>query len=266
LFIAAWVSIDSAVIDRPVYSLSYLSLLILPLCIGIAAVRYNVFDIDRLLSATASYNVLLVILLGASFLLAPRIAEAASVFLGIEPITGQIALSLALAGAVVPAHRRLRPRIDRLFFKERFAVDRGIAELLTELSLSEDARDLTHRAGGGIHRLFRPEACVVYAGVDDTYVPVFAEGRAVPPAYDAMSPLIRTLGARRAPLALGDAGRRRDEAALGPFDRAALETLDAEVVLPVHREGALAASARVNEFETPTFGIYCLTSSLRPPV
>jgi hypothetical protein len=70
---------------------------------------------------------------------------------------------------------------------------------------------------------------------------VFVEGRAVPPAFDADSPLIDTLRRRRPALSLSSVGRRPDEAPLGPFDRAALETLGAEAVVPVRRDDALAA-------------------------
>ena len=77
--------------------------------------------------------------------------------------------------------------------------------------------------------------------MEQSYAPVFVEGRAVPPAFEADSPLIGTLRGRRAPLSLSDAGRRPDEAPLGPFDRAALETLQAEVVVPVQQDDALAA-------------------------
>ncbi len=49
------------------------------------------------------------------------------------------------------------------------------------------------------------------------------------------------MGGRHAPLSLSDAGRRPDAAPLGPFDRAALETLQAEVVVPVRQGDALAA-------------------------
>jgi GAF domain-containing protein len=77
--------------------------------------------------------------------------------------------------------------------------------------------------------------------VEQSYAPVFVEGRAVPPAFEAGSSLIVALQERRAPLALSDAGRRPDEAPLGLFDRAALETLQAEVVVPVRQDDALAA-------------------------
>jgi class 3 adenylate cyclase len=214
---------------------------LLPLSLVISVVRFNLFDIDRLLSATVSYNIIVVLLGAGALVVVPRIAEAASGLVGVDPGMGQVVLSLLLAAVVIPAHHRLRPQIDRVFFKERYALDHGIAELLPTLSSCADARELTERAGAGLQRLLRPEACVVYAGAEQGYAPVFAEGRAVPPAFEADSPLIGTLRGRRAPLSLSDAGRSPDEAPLGPFDRAALETLQAEVVVPVQQENALAA-------------------------
>ena len=68
-----------------------------------------------------------------------------------------------------------------------------------------------------------------------------SQGRAVPPAFEAESPLVATLRERRKPLALSAAGRTPDAAELGPFDRAALEALQAEVVVPVRRDEALLA-------------------------
>jgi class 3 adenylate cyclase len=209
---------------------------LLPLSILLAIARYNLFDVDRLLSAAASYNVVLVALVGAGLVAVPWFGEFSARLLGIDPRMGQAALGLALAAVVVPAHQRLRPRIDRLFFKERHALDQGIAELLRSLAACEDTRTLTRRVGEELHRLLRPEACVVYARTGESFAPVFVEGRAVPPAFGAESPLVATLAGRRKPLALSDAGRTPDPANLGPFDRAALQTLEVEVVVPVRRE------------------------------
>ena len=123
-----------------------------PLSLLISVVRFNLFDIDRILSATASYNVILVLLVGGGFVIVPRAAEAASGLIGIDPGTGQVGLSLLLAGLLVPAHRRLRPQIDRVFFKDRYALDHGIAELLPSLSACEDIFALTQRARPGVKR------------------------------------------------------------------------------------------------------------------
>jgi class 3 adenylate cyclase len=220
---------------------SFLVTPLLPLAIVISVVRFNLFDVDRLLSATASYNVLLMLLAAGALVVVPRIAEALSGAAGLDPGIGQAVLSLVLAGLVVPAHQRLRPQIERVFFKERYAVDRGIAELLPRLSTCADARALTERVGAGLGELFRPEACVVYAAVEGSYAPVFVSGRTAPSAFDSASPLIGTLRERRGPLSLSAAGRSPDAVTLGPFDRAALETLEAQVIVPVHQGDVLAA-------------------------
>ena len=228
---AAWMAADPRAIR--VFLISVTALCLVPLSLLIAVARYNLFDVDRLLSATASYNIVLVALVGTGLAVVPRIGELSSELLGIDPRTGQVALSLLLAAVVVPAHQRIRPRIDRVFFKERYALDHGIAELLRALSACDDTRALTQRVGEELRRLLQPEACVVYARAGEAFAPVFVEGRGVPPAFEAGSPLVATLRERQKPLALSASGRRPDAAALGPFDRAALEALQAEVVVPL---------------------------------
>jgi len=236
-----WLAVAPSELAFRVYSVSFIALALVPLSLLVAIVRFNFFDVDRLLSATASYNAVLVVLLATGLVVVPRAALAASEFAGISSSAAQVALSLMLAAIVVPAHRRLRPWIDRTFFKERYAADHGVGQLLAVISSCRDARDLLLRAGEGLHRLFRPEPTVVYAFVEACYMPVLVAGRAVPPAFAAACSLVQTLAARSAPLVLCDVGRRSEDAPLDGFDRAALATLEAELILPVHQEAALAA-------------------------
>ncbi len=213
----------------------------LPLGILIAILRYRLFDIDRLISTTATLSVLAGVAITAAVTLIPPLARALAAAVGIEPGSGQVTLSALLAVACVPAHRALRPQIDQLLFAERHAVERGIAALLPTLADCVDARTLTQRVGAEVHRLLRPDVSVIYADVEGSFAPVFAEGRAVPPSFEASGPLIGTLRERRTPLALDHAPRRRGEAERGAFERAALETLGAEVIVPVRRGAALLA-------------------------
>ena len=94
---------------------SFWVVLLLPLSLVISVVRFNLFDIDRILSATASYNILAVLLGAGALIVVPSLAEGVSDLVGVDRGTGQIALSLVLASVLIPAHRRLRPQIDRLF-------------------------------------------------------------------------------------------------------------------------------------------------------
>jgi class 3 adenylate cyclase len=224
-----------------VWNLTVGAFALCPIACLVAVARYNLFDIDRLISATASYNVLAVLLVGVGLVVVPRAAEGASAMLGTDPSTSQVALSLLLAAVVVPAHHRLRPRIDRILFPERFAIDQGIERLLAQLSSCKSPEALTKQAGEALSELLRPETCVVYGQSQQSYAPLFAKGRAVPPALERESPLIATLRQHHAPLAFGASGRGRKAALLSRFDHAALETLDAAVVVPVRHGDELLA-------------------------
>jgi class 3 adenylate cyclase len=230
---------------------------VFPFFLLLSVVRFNLFDVDRLISGAAAYNVLAVVAVGLGLVIVPRAAEAGSALLGLDPGTGEIAFSLGLAALVIPAQRHLRPQIERLLFRERYAVDHGIAELLPALTACTDARELTERLGTGLVALLRPEACAMYSLAAETYAPVFVEGQAAPAAFEADGPLIGTLRGRTQPLALSAVGRRADEATLSAFDRAALETLGAEVVVPIRRGEALVAflclgPKRSGDVYTPT--------------
>jgi class 3 adenylate cyclase len=213
---------------------------VLPLCIFIAVARYNLFDIDRLFSATASYTVIAILLLTGVFAVFPPLAVALGPTVGLDPTVGQLLLSFVLAAIVVPAHRRLRPQIERLFFRERYTLARGIEGLLHDLATSTGPEELLNVTGEGLDALLRPESCVIYARAGQGYAPIFVRGRAVPAAFDGHSPLVSTLRSRSGPIVTDPSWGRR-ATALAPFDRAALETLGAQLVLPVDRGTDLVA-------------------------
>jgi class 3 adenylate cyclase len=215
--------------------LAYWAFPLFPIALVIAVARFNLFDVDRLISTTASYNIMLVLFGTGILVLVPRLAEACADYLGVEPGVSDVVLAFLLTGVVVPTHRRLRPQLDRLFFDERFSLDRGIADLLRTLSHNHDARVLTTMVGESLSRLVKPEAFVIYMHIKSSYAAVFVDGRAVPTVFAANGSLIAALAERRTPLCLSSSGRRPDAAALGPFDRAALETLQAELVVPIRQ-------------------------------
>jgi class 3 adenylate cyclase len=213
--------------------------MILPACVLIAVVRENLFDIDRLISVTASYTTLGVLALGIMLAGFSHVAARVGSGLGLEPAAAQLVLALGLAGVIVPAQRRLRPQVDRLFFQERYALERGVAELLQELSDCADPGALYARAGERLDALVRPESCVVYARTADAFAPAFTRGRIVP-AFEPAGPLVAALAHRAAPL-VADAWQRGRAGPLAPFDRATLETLGVAVVLPIRRRDELVA-------------------------
>ncbi len=231
---------EPALLPLTLYSLA--AALFIPLGFLVAIVRHNLFDIDRLISATASYSILSVLLVAGALTLVPRASRAASGALGLDPDTGQLVLSLLLAAIAVPLHRRLRPRIDRLFFAERAQIDRNARELLAELATRDSAHALVECAGRGLARTFGPEACAMYVRGERAYLPVFVSGGSAAPALPLDGPLIDVLHAHEEPVLLLDP----EPSELRPLAgraRAMLESLAALLIVPVQVEKRLTAFA-----------------------
>ncbi len=199
----------------------------------IAIVRFDLFDIDRLISTTATYSVLSTLLLAAALVLIPRLSQAITAAGAIDPVVSQPILALLLAGLLIPAQRYLRPQIERLFFVERYALQRGIERLLRDLSACDGPDALLALVGERLATLIRPECCVVYGRAADTYVPVFVRGPVVPPPIGAQSGVVTELEARNAPLDVRHWRQGHGPQVRRPADMAALDSLSATVLLPV---------------------------------
>jgi class 3 adenylate cyclase len=220
---------------------SCLAIVAIPIALTIAILRYNVFDIDRLISVTASYSILSFLVVAGAFVLVSRVAEALSGVMGVERSVGQLGLSLMLAALMVPAQRWLRPRIDRVFFAERYAVEQGVERLLSELSECGDPEALLVLAATRLDALLQPESTTLYACHGERYEAVFERGGAPPAAIDTQQPLITVLQQHHGPIATDTGAGAWIGEPLDPFDRAALEKLGASVIVPVRSNGDLVA-------------------------
>ncbi|MDJ0866278.1 MAG: adenylate/guanylate cyclase domain-containing protein [Myxococcota bacterium] len=208
-----------------------------PLGVLVGILRCRLFDIDRILSTTVAYSALAALFIGAVATVVPRLAQALSAALSLDPQTGQTAVSAVLAAVAVPGYRWLRPQVDRVIFAERHALETGVRELLGELSSCAGPEELLQRVGERLAGILRPETCSLFWRVDAEYVPIFVRGQSMPPAFPAGSPLVAAL-APAEDVVVADRGQRGGRGAeLGPFERAALETLGVAVVVPL-RSGA----------------------------
>src|SRR6185503_6638943 len=67
------------------HDLSMIAMVVLPICIYIAIVRNNLFDIDRLISVTAAHTILLVLLLAGVLTVIPPLSLKMSSIVGLDP-------------------------------------------------------------------------------------------------------------------------------------------------------------------------------------
>ncbi len=229
-----WVIYRDSVFTEP-------ALLMIPACTLIAIARWHLFDINRILSVTASYTVIVVAGIAGLLVIVPASAEWLSQAVGIGETTSRVALSVLMAAVVVPAHLKLRPQIDRIFFTDRYALETGVNELIEGLSGCESPQEMLTRAGQTLDDLVHPESCVIYARVGDDYAPVFVHGSAVPTVFDEDSGLLEELRLRREPLTAHALTRTVQRVDLGPVERASLEALAAAVIVPIKRSKTLIA-------------------------
>ena len=221
-----WVSVVAAV--------SMMALVACPFGLLIAIAFYHFLDIDRLFGATLAYSLLAIVGLAIMLGVMPSAGRAFSDALGLDPTSGQLVLSVGLATVLVPSQRVVRPRIDQLLFPERVTLQRGFQQLLADLSRSAGMQDLALLVVDRLDALLRPSAAILYVRSGDVFTPLVVRGRAAPPAFAAGSSLIATLQESTAPFA-ADRWRERRTTSLTPFERAALETLDVAVLMPIRR-------------------------------
>jgi class 3 adenylate cyclase len=238
------------------FAVAALAAVAIPLGALVAVAFYQFLDVDRLFSATLSYSVLAILGLAIVLGVMPAASRAASDALGLAPAHGQILFALGLAAILVPAQRVVRPRIDRLLFPQRVAVEQGFEHLLTAISSCADMQELTRLLGERLDALLQPVAAVVYARAGDVFTPLAVRGRPAPPAFVAQSTLIAALQERTTPLA-AERWTARRSTSLTPFERAAIETLEVAVVVPFRRGPDLVALSclgpkRSGDIYTPT--------------
>jgi signal transduction histidine kinase/CheY-like chemotaxis protein len=200
----------------------------LPVGILIAVARFNLFDVDRLLSSTASYTIAVAALAGLTFSAVPAAASALATLTGWSATALHIPLALALVGVGLLLGRRLRPQIDRLFFPERLALQDGIAHLLRDLDNCRSAPEVVSLVQSRVSATAHPAHATVLARCEGGFETQGAPSAGRPFRLEADSSLVRELAAN--PLA-----RSVDESntALGP--------LEARVLLPLRSGNDLVA-------------------------
>jgi hypothetical protein len=106
----------------------------LPVSIGVAVLRYRLFDIDRIISRTLAYAIvtgLLVGLYAGLVLLATRV-------LSFHSTVAVAAATLAAAALFNPVRKRVQLRVDRRFNRARYDADQMVAVFAARLKDTVD--------------------------------------------------------------------------------------------------------------------------------
>jgi hypothetical protein len=115
-------------------SVGIVAVLALPVSIGVAILKYRLYDIDRLISRTLAYAIVTGLLVGVYaglVLLATRVL----------PFSSPVAVAgstLVAAALFTPLRRRVQRMVDRRFNRARYDADRMVASFAARLTEATD--------------------------------------------------------------------------------------------------------------------------------
>ena len=150
--LGVWLSSNPSAIVRIIASVGIIVVLALPVSVGVAILKYRLYDIDRIISRTLAYAIVTGLLIGVYVgvvLLATRVLP----FHTPVAVAGATLLAAALFN---PLRRWVQRIVDRRFNRARYDADRTIAAFSARL---QDAVDLdTARADllDVVHQVLEP--------------------------------------------------------------------------------------------------------------
>ncbi len=218
------------------YEASLALALFVPVTLFIAIARYNLLDVDRLLTSAAVSPLLGIGLISFGFVAVPPTAAAAQEW--VSPQVTQPALYLGLALFAFLVLRRVDRALQDRVYPERAALALEAERLRQSLALCRKPAEVLTLLGEQLGKLLSLSTTAVYARGAHGFSPVFAHGPAVTPGFRLDGPLPRVLAERAAPIEPFSGWRDED-----PAERGALAAMGVEVAVPVVMRGQVAAFA-----------------------
>jgi hypothetical protein len=125
----------------------------LPVSVGVAILKYRLYDIDRIISRTLAYAIVTGLLVGVY----AGLVLLATEVLGFHRSTVAVAVSTLVAAALFnPVRRRVQRAVDRRFHRARYDADRMVALFAARLKDTVDLDSVRDDLAGVVHQALEP--------------------------------------------------------------------------------------------------------------
>jgi hypothetical protein len=156
---AAVAGFGIATVPGAIGSAFYLGgLFVFSLCVGVAVLRYRLFDIDRVISRTLGYAIVTGLLVGAY----AGIVLLATEVLKIHGTVAVAVATLAAAALFNPLRRRVQKVVDRRFNRARYDADRIIAAFAARLHNAVDLEAVRDDLASSVQQALEPAHVAVW--------------------------------------------------------------------------------------------------------
>jgi MFS family permease len=153
LFLAVFTPGGSSTWDLAVNdAISPIGFAVLPVCVGVAVLKYQLYAINRIISRVISYAMVSVVLAGVFAGLVLLTSE-------VLPFRTPVAVAMAtLAAAALfnPLRRQVQRTVDRRFNRSRYDAEAVIAEFTVRLRGTVDLNAVRDDLTGVVHQAFEP--------------------------------------------------------------------------------------------------------------
>jgi hypothetical protein len=125
---------------------------LVPVAIGVAVLRYRLYDIDRVISRTVAYAIVTGLLAG----IYAGLVLLATQVLGLRTPVAVAAATLAAAALFSPVRRRVQHGVDRRFNRARYDADKTVAAFAARLNDAVDLDAVRADLTGVVHQALEP--------------------------------------------------------------------------------------------------------------
>ena len=142
---------------------AFAGILALPACLGVAIVKYRLYDIDRIISRTLAYAIITGVLVGVY----AGLVLLATQVLRLHSTVAVAASTLAAAALFNPLRRRVQQVVDRRFNRARYDADQTVAAFAARLKDAVDLDSVRDDLAGVVHQALEPAHVSVWISQRD---------------------------------------------------------------------------------------------------
>ena len=135
---------------------------VLPVCVGVAVLKYRLYDIDRIISRVISYAIITAVLAGVF----AGLVLLATVVLPFKTPVAVAAATLAAAALFDPLRKRVQHAVDRRFNRARYNAEAIVAAFTAGLRQTVDLDTVRSDLAGVVHAAFQPAHVSVWLPSD----------------------------------------------------------------------------------------------------
>jgi len=123
-----------------------------PVSMGVAILKYRLYDIDRIISRTVAYAIITGLLVGVY----AGLVLLATGVLGLHSSVAVAVATLAAAALFAPVRRRVQRVVDRRFNRARYDAERTVAAFAAQLKDTVDLESVRDDLAGVVHQALEP--------------------------------------------------------------------------------------------------------------